>query len=142
MRHPVLGVGPGEFMDAEAQEAQEEGKRALWHYTHNSYTELSSETGIPGLFLFLYAFYRGYKGLSQIRSRYKYMRVGRAALFLQIAVLMSCVGAFFLSIAYSGLLYAILGISAAYNLAVEKEVREARAAELATAPAPPEPVLA
>ena len=56
------------------------GKQAMWHYTHNSYTELSSETGFPGLFLFLFAFYRGYKGLSTIRSRYKFTRVGRGAL--------------------------------------------------------------
>jgi O-antigen ligase len=139
-KHPILGVGPGEFMDAEAQEAAEQGKRAMWHFTHNSYTELSSETGFPGLFLFLYAFYRGYKGLSTIRTKYKYSRVGRAALFLQIGVLMSCVGAFFLSIAYSGLLYAILGISAAYQAAVTREVRESQAAKAALPE--PEPALA
>jgi hypothetical protein len=69
--------------------------------------------------------------------------VGRGALFLQIAVLMSCVGAFFLSIAYSGLLYAILGISAAYKQAVEKESKEYQAAKLAEAATPvPEPALA
>ena len=66
MQHPVLGVGPGEFMDAEAIDAQEKGKKALWHFTHNSYTELSSETGIPGLALFLWAFWRSYSGLSKI----------------------------------------------------------------------------
>ena len=143
MEHPVLGVGPGEFMDAEAIDAQENGKKAMWHFTHNSYTELSSETGIPGLALFLFAFWRSYSGLSRIRSKYKYTRVGRGALFLQIAVLMSCVGAFFLSIAYSGLLYAILGISAAYKQAVEKESKEYEAAKLQAAAAPvPEPALA
>lgn len=143
MQHPVLGVGPGEFMDAEAIDAQEKGQKALWHFTHNSYTELSSETGIPGLALFLFAFWRSYSGLSKIRSKYKYTRVGRGALFLQIAVLMSCVGAFFLSIAYSGLLYAILGISAAYKQAVEKESKEYEAAKLAAAATPlPEPALA
>ena len=140
--HPILGVGPGEFMDAEAEEAMAAGKQAMWHYTHNSYTELSSETGFPGLFLFLFAFYRGYKGLSTIRTRYKFTRVGRGALFLQIAVLMSCVGAFFLSIAYSGLLYAILGISAAYNLAVAETVKEAQAEAAHAAASRVEPALA
>jgi O-antigen ligase len=141
--HPILGVGPGEFIDAEAQEAVAAGKRPLWHFTHNSYTELSSETGFPGLFLFLFAFWRAYAGLSRIRSKYKYQLVGRAALFLQIAVLMSCVGAFFLSIAYSGLLYAILGISAAYQQAVEREVKEAADADkLAAPPMVAQPALA
>lgn len=142
IEHPVLGVGPGEFMDAEAEEAAVAGKKAMWHFTHNSYTELSSETGLPGLGLFLWAFWRSYSGLSKIRSKYKYTRVGRGALFLQIAVLMSCIGAFFLSIAYSGLLYAILGISAAYKQATEKEVKEWEAAKLATAEPTPEPALA
>ena len=142
-RHPVFGVGPGEFIDAEAEEAMAEGKRPLWHFTHNSYTELSSETGIPGVALFLFAFWRSYSGLSRIRSRYKYTLVGRAALFLQIAVLMSGVGAFFLSIAYSGLLYAILGISAAYKQAVEREVAEAAADDKRlAAPMAAEPALA
>lgn len=141
LEHPILGVGPGEFMDAEAQEAEASGKQALWHYTHNSYTELSSETGFPGLILFLWAFYRGYRGLTPIRNRYRYSPTGRAALFLQIAVLMSCVGAFFLSIAYSGLLYAILGISAAYQLAMSKEMK-ARDEAKAAAPPVAEPALA
>ena len=140
--HPFLGVGPGEFIDAEAAEAEAAGKHPLWHFTHNSYTELSSETGFPGLFLFLFAFYRAYAGLSKIRSKYKYALVGRAALFLQIAVLMSCVGAFFLSIAYSGLLYAILGISAAYKQAVEREVNEAKGDKLEAASISAQPALA
>jgi putative inorganic carbon (HCO3(-)) transporter len=140
--HPVFGVGPGEFMDAEAQESMAAGKRAMWHFTHNSYTELSSETGFPGLLLFLYAFYRGYRGLSGIRTKYRYSRVGRAALYLQIAVVMSCVGAFFLSIAYSGLLYAILGISAAYQAAVAQEVKAAETEKLKAAASEPEPAFA
>ena len=55
---------------------------------------------------------------------------------------MSCVGAFFLSIAYSGLLYAILGISAAYNQAVAQTVKEAQAEDARAAATPAEPVLA
>jgi hypothetical protein len=56
---------------------------------------------------------------------------------------MSCVGAFFLSIAYSGLLYAILGISAAYQAAVARELREAESVRArALAQEAPEPALA
>ena len=49
MEHPIVGVGPGEFIDAEAKEAAAQGHRGLWRYTHNAYTELSSETGLIGL---------------------------------------------------------------------------------------------
>jgi hypothetical protein len=37
---------------------------------------------------------------------------------------MAAIGAFFLSIAYGGILYAILGLSAALQLAVARERRE------------------
>ena len=104
------------------------------HFTHNSYTELSSETGFVGLALFVMAFFRCYKGLSPIRDRSPDGRVRRGALFLQIAVLMTAIGAFFLSIAYSGLLYAIMGISAAYQLAGAKEIKLAKAQARAALP--------
>lgn len=124
LHHPVLGVGPGQFMVAEAREAMKAGHRGVWHYTHNSYTELSSECGIPGLIFYLAAFWRAYRGLSPIRNRYPRASTRRAAMFVQMAVLMAAIGAFFLSIAYGGILYAVLGVSAALQLAVARERKE------------------
>jgi O-antigen ligase len=127
MEHPIVGVGPGEFIDAEAKEAAAQGHRGLWRYTHNAYTELSSETGLIGLALFVFAMFRSYRGLSRYRSRFPSARVRRAALCIQIAVLISAIGAFFLSIAYSGILYAIMGIAAAFQLAASKEFKALKA---------------
>ena len=124
IHHPILGVGPGQFMVAEAKEAEKAGHRGVWHYTHNSYTELSSECGIPGLIFYIVAFWRAYRGLTPIRNRYPRASTRRAAMFVQMAVLMAAIGAFFLSIAYGGLLYAILGLSAALQLAVARERKE------------------
>jgi len=121
LEHPLVGVGPGEFIDAEAKEATAAGKKAAWRYTHNAYTEVSSETGIPGLIIFVLAMFYSYHGLSRYRSHFPRAIVRRAALCIQIAVVMSAVGAFFLSIAYSGILYAIMGLSAAFQLAASKE---------------------
>jgi len=123
LEHPLFGVGPGEFMDAEAGEAASIGHRGLWHYTHNAYTELSSETGLPGMVIFLIAFWRSYRGLTFYRNRYPNSQVRRAALCIQIAVLVSAIGAFFLSIAYSGILYAIMGVSAAFQLAAARQYK-------------------
>ncbi|MDP9113959.1 MAG: O-antigen ligase family protein, partial [Acidobacteriota bacterium] len=53
MEHPLLGVGPGEFSDYEASVAKVEGTRAGWQVTHNAYTQLSSESGIPALLFYL-----------------------------------------------------------------------------------------
>ncbi len=132
--HPLFGVGPGEFMDAEAKDAAAKGQRGVWHYTHNSYTELSSECGIIGLVLYVMAFWRAYRGLSPIRDRYPKAMVRRAAMFVQIAILMSAIGAFFLSIAYGGILYAILGLSMALQMAVARDYKEMKA--LASEPEP------
>ena len=124
--HPLFGVGPGEFMDAEAAEAEEEGQRGMWHYTHNSYTELSSETGIAGAVLFVIALFGAYRGLSPIRNKNPDVRVRRAALFTQMAVLMTAIGAFFLSIAYGGIIPTIIAISATFQAAVANKARLAR----------------
>ena len=121
-------------MDAEAKDAAAKGQRGVWHYTHNSYTELSSECGIIGLVLYVMAFWRAYRGLSPIRDRYPKAMVRRAAMFVQIAILMSAIGAFFLSIAYGGILYAILGLSMALQMAVARDYKEMKA--LASEPEP------
>ena len=53
LEYPILGVGPGNF----GPTIQEFGRLQGYHWinlgTHNSYTQLSSETGIPGLLLYL-----------------------------------------------------------------------------------------
>jgi hypothetical protein len=61
--------------------------------------------------------------LSPYRSRFPNGRVRRAALCIQIAVLVTAIGAFFLSIAYSGIFYPVMGISAAFQLAAARQYK-------------------
>lgn len=122
--HPLFGVGPGEFADAEAKDAEAHGRRGLWHFSHNSFTELSSECGILGLAFYAMAFWRAFRGLSPVRDRFPRATVRRAALLVQVCVAMMAVGAFFLSIAYGGIAYGILGLSAALQLAAKREFKE------------------
>lgn len=51
--NPLLGVGPGMFAVASSDLAKLEGDRGRWQQTHNTYTQVSSETGLPGLLIFL-----------------------------------------------------------------------------------------
>lgn len=51
--NPFFGVGPGVFVVAAAEESKQRNERASWLETHNSYTQVSSETGFPGFFLYL-----------------------------------------------------------------------------------------
>ena len=106
----------------------------MWHYTHNSYAELSSESGIPGLVLFVIALFGAYRGLSPIRKKYPDVRVRRAALFTQMAVLMTAVGAFFLSISYGGIIVVIIATSATLQAAVANKSKLARLQALKNPP--------
>ena len=126
VEHPFLGVGPGEFEDAEAADAREHGQAPLWRYTHNSFTQVSSETGLIGLGLFAFAFFGAYRGLSRIRNKYPDVRVRQAALFTQMAVLMTAVGVFFLSVAYGGIITAVIAVSATFQAAVANKTRQTR----------------
>ena len=60
-QHPLLGVGPGTFEEYEAEEAKAKGERGMWHETHNSYTQVSSECGVPALVFYLSAIFLSFR---------------------------------------------------------------------------------
>jgi O-antigen ligase len=72
VQHPVFGVGPGQFSSFEGGESVKEGKRGMWHETHNSLTQISSECGIPAIIFFLCAI------VSAFRLTLKTYRLARA----------------------------------------------------------------
>lgn len=55
--HPLLGIGSGNFAELSGN----------WHVTHNTYTELSAEGGIPALALFLLILWRSFANLRGAR---------------------------------------------------------------------------
>lgn len=131
-RNPVFGVGPKMFADATEQMVREtEGHKSTWQATHNSYLQVSAESGIPGflfysacIFLCLRLNYRDYK--TSIRNR----QLGNVALQCFALFLGSVVYAFgilFSSIAYDYHLAALVGFTAANHLAFQAAVRDAAA---------------
>lgn len=124
--HPLFGTGPGVFMDADNMEAKAEGSKGRWHYQHNTYTQYSSELGVPGLVLFLAVIVTSYRGITAIRKRYNKGRIRDMSVYLQVAMVMAFCGAFFLSLAYGGLLYVLIAVAAAFQLAVLREEKASR----------------
>ena len=57
-KHPLLGIGPGNFPIISG----------IWHVTHNSYTQISAEGGIPAFVLYLLIFWRASANLSAVRK--------------------------------------------------------------------------
>ena len=103
VQHPLLGVGPGEFYNVEGEQAAAKGRRGNWMQTHNSYTQISSEAGIPAAILLIICLAVGLKNCIRIR-REAYRRqnqdLASAASVVIMGVVGFCAAAFFLSLAY------------------------------------------
>lgn len=50
--NPIFGVGPGNFAETVVEEGRSQGVEWAALGPHNTYTQISSETGIPGILLF------------------------------------------------------------------------------------------
>ena len=127
LKNPLFGVGPGRFVEVEAEMASQEGRRGAWRHTHNMYTEISSETGIPGLVLFLALIVSVYRSLTRIRKLAaadgapQHQLVPNAALYLQAAVVIVLVEGLFLNLAFASLLYLLAGLTLGLEAAVKRE---------------------
>jgi O-antigen ligase len=50
--HPLFGLGPGQFATYEGTHNIVMGTHGSWHQTHNTFTQVSSELGLPGFVIF------------------------------------------------------------------------------------------
>jgi O-antigen ligase len=125
MEHPVFGLGPGIFAVGEADLAKEEGQKATWHVSHNSYTQVSSEMGIPGVLLYLMALWATFRNVFWFRAHSRIDPTGRASA-LGLALLLSliglCVNLAFSSNAYFSYLPSLMGLSVVFRKSLEREM--------------------
>ena len=128
LKHPLVGVGPGEFADAEGSLARLNGQHGAWHETHNTYAQVSSETGIPSLIFFMAALVSTYRVLRRVRKMslqqpptLQNRRIAVTAFCLMLSMLVFCTAIFFLSFAYKFYLPALSGIAIAFARAAEHE---------------------
>ena len=100
---PFLGVGIGNFPIVSIR----------GQVSHNSYTQVASEMGSVALVLFLMFMIVPYRRLKQLQeesaaekrhSRFYYLSIG-----LQASIVGCMVGTFFLSVAYEGYIYSLVG---------------------------------
>jgi O-antigen ligase len=126
MEHPIFGVGPGEFSDYEASVAKSEGTKASWLVTHNAYTQISSEDGIPAFLFFLSAIIMSFrtfgKGYRIARSRPKLRSMAMACFCCQLSLVGFCTATFFLSLAYTMYLPTMSGLAIAFGRALDREL--------------------
>jgi O-antigen ligase len=107
MDNPVFGVGPGNFQTAEGTlsplaERQQYGIGVRWNAPHNSFVQIGAELGFPGLALYLAVL---------ISAFYALRRAGDLSPALTASLLGFVVGSFFLSLAYSEMLYTLVALA-------------------------------
>jgi O-antigen ligase len=123
IERPILGLGADNFPIAEGTisplaERQSRGYGVKWSAAHNSFLQIAAELGLPGLMLFLGLFVAAFGSLA-VRQRAPPDRRSRIpvtatlAQSLTLALVGFAVGAFFLSLAYSAMLYSLLAFAAA-----------------------------
>lgn len=109
------GTGPGSFRIAEGLS---HGGKGVWNAPHNTYLQVGVELGIAGLGVFLVLLVRTLNDLRRLQGNFNgtraYRGVSELASTLEISLWGFIVGAFFLSQAYSMLLYFLLGLSLAF----------------------------
>jgi len=126
MQHPIFGVGPGEFSDYEAAFAKNKGKRPAWLVTHNAYTQVSSEAGIPALLFFLTAVVLSFRTFGRVqraaRSRPQLRSMALACFCCQLSLVGFCTAIIFLSLAYTMYLPTMSGLALAFSRSLEREL--------------------
>jgi O-antigen ligase len=128
--HPLFGVGPGEFSDYEAKIAKAAGRRSAWLVTHNAYTQISSEAGIPALLFVLAALASSYRMLKdtykQAQARAGFQPIAIASFCAMLSLVTFCAAIFFLSLGYQFYLPALSGIAIAIGRAAQVEFSKAQ----------------
>ena len=123
-KNPIFGVGLGQFSTAEGLASKKEGQHGVWKDTHNSYTQISSETGIPALIFFLGALVSGYVLVSRIYRQAQvqgHALIEKAAFSLMLSFVCFGASAFFLSLAYHFYFPDLMGLAVALALIAKVE---------------------
>jgi O-antigen ligase len=117
LQYPVLGVGPNNFAVAEGtlspQAQRQFGIGVRWSAAHNSFIQIGAELGIPGLMIFVAVIASAFGALRRSRAAQsaalaRTRELGHALAASLVGLL---VGAFFLSLGYSEMLYTLIALA-------------------------------
>ncbi len=122
-QYPLFGVGAGQFAVRVAGDKEKRGERPEWLGTHNTYTQVSSETGLPAFVFYTlaitlcvrvnYVLFRRTAGQPEFQE---YYAIAFCMCLCSIAYAFSTC---FFHIAYSSYFPLIAGISVANYLTVK-----------------------
>jgi len=120
LQNPVFGVGANNFGPAEGTlsplaDRQQFGMGVRWSAPHNSFVQVGAELGVPGLIWFIAMIASAFVALRRSETAPADPSLSQASSDLTQALTASLlgfvVGAFFLSLAYSEILYTLLALA-------------------------------
>lgn len=130
LAHPMFGVGPDEFglyngmTTPESLTNGDPEHYILWRETHNSYTQISSECGIPALVFYLAAGISTFGLLAKIRKRATgpdRREIVTAANCMTIGLMAYSIAIFFVNFAYYYQFPVISGLVVAMWFAINRK---------------------
>jgi O-antigen ligase len=123
--NPIFGVGMDQFPVASASYLVKTIGTEDWHVTHNMYTQISSELGIPGFLLYMSLVVISFRNIGAVmRSTYMHPTNGEIydlAFAIRVSWIVFLVAGCFSSIALSVPLLMLIGISEVLRRAVLPE---------------------
>jgi O-antigen ligase len=128
LHNPLFGVGPGNFPAVDAELSKIKGVQPGWAGTHNTFTQIASEAGIPALVFFVGAMVGCWRNVRKARRRNAAARLPQKREIdllcagLQFMLVVFFVQFFFIHMAYSAIFPAIAGLCVVVSRAVEDEV--------------------
>jgi O-antigen ligase len=137
--HPIFGVGMGNFSAIEAERTRAAKHHADWSVTHNSYLQVSSETGIPGLMFYMagmiFAWFQTRSIRKRARSHPEWADLAHLSLCLQLGLTALFILMFFGSIAYNFYFPCFAGVTVALERCA-RQVMQQNTAPAAVSPSP------
>jgi O-antigen ligase len=130
----------GQFDSAQDLWSRESsGHKGGWQPTHNTFTQLSSEIGIPGLLLYCAAIVAAFRATAPPRPSGRWVsreeqEMCEASFCLHLSLVAFCVSAWFASFAYQTQFLTLAGMSVAYARAFAPALAAARARPEPTVP--------
>jgi len=122
IHNPLFGVGPGNFTVVSGS----------WHVTHNAYTEVSAEAGLPALILYLLILWRATRNVRIVK---RYTNIDREyvlwAKALRASLLAFLLSSFFASVGFEYFPYFLTAYTTALFLIARRQ--RALANKLSTA---------
>jgi O-antigen ligase len=117
LKNPIVGVGPGQFIVQDAREKESKGQWADWRATHNSYTQVSSESGLPGFFFFVTCIVLGirtnYRVYRQTKDKTGLEDLAGVSFCMMLSIIGYAVAAIFDHLGYTYHLPILLGVTGA-----------------------------